>query len=77
MLNTTTTVGTSILGAITGQMLIPVPFVGAFIGSVIGGFLGDKGGKQINSWIEKKKFAELIKYLKNSQINEQYWECSP
>lgn len=57
MLSTTTTVGTSILGAITGQMLIPIPFVGALIGSVIGGFIGEKGGKHINSWIEKKKFG--------------------
>ena len=40
MLNTTTTVGTSILGAITGQMLIPIPVFGAFIGGVIGGFIG-------------------------------------
>jgi phage tail tape-measure protein len=45
MLNTTTTVGTSILGAITGQMLIPIPVLGALIGSIIGGYIGDKGGK--------------------------------
>jgi phage tail tape-measure protein len=64
MLNTTTTVGSSILGAITGQMLIPIPVVGALIGSVIGGFIGEKSGKQLNSWIEKKKFMESIQCLK-------------
>jgi len=51
MLNTGTTVGTSILGAIAGQVLIPIPFFGAMLGTVIGGYLGDKGGKSINSWI--------------------------
>jgi phage tail tape-measure protein len=64
MLNTTTTVGSSILGAITGQMLIPIPVVGALIGSGIGGFIGEKSGKQLNSWIEKKKFLESIQCLK-------------
>lgn len=51
MFGTTVTVGSSIAGAITGQMLIPIPVVGALIGSVIGGLIGDKSSKQINSWI--------------------------
>jgi hypothetical protein len=37
------TVGSSILGAFVGQALIPVPIVGALVGTVIGGFLGEKG----------------------------------
>jgi hypothetical protein len=77
MLNTTTTVGTSILGAITGQMLIPIPIVGALIGSIIGGYIGDKGGKQLNSWIEKQKFNETIKFLLKTQVDQQYWLCTP
>jgi len=56
-INTSATVGTSILGAIAGQMLIPIPIFGALIGTVIGGYLGDKGGKKINSFIETKKFG--------------------
>jgi hypothetical protein len=51
MFGTTVTVGSSIAGAITGQLLIPIPVVGALIGSVIGGLIGDKSSKQINSWI--------------------------
>jgi phage tail tape-measure protein len=77
MLKTSTTVGTSILGAITGQMLIPIPIVGALIGSVIGGFIGDRGGKQVSSWFEKKKFLETINYLHKSQLDEKYWLCTP
>lgn len=77
MLNTTTTVGSSILGAITGQMLIPIPVVGALIGSVLGGLIGDRGGKQINSWIEKKKFLETVKYLQQAQVDQQHWLCTP
>lgn len=77
MLGTTTTVGTSILGAITGQMLIPIPVVGALIGSVIGGLIGDRGGKQLNSWIEKKKFLETVKYLQAAQIDQEHWLCTP
>jgi phage tail tape-measure protein len=50
-------VGTSILGAIAGQMLIPIPFFGALIGTVIGGYLGDKGTKKITSVIENKRFG--------------------
>jgi len=60
MIEATTTVGSSLVGAMTGQILIPIPILGAFIGGVIGGLIGEKGGKQINSWITKKKFLNLI-----------------
>lgn len=33
-------VGTAIAGMTIGQILIPVPFLGAFVGGVVGGFLG-------------------------------------
>ncbi len=33
-------IGSSIAGGIIGQMLIPVPVLGALIGTAIGGFLG-------------------------------------
>lgn len=35
-----TSLGTSIAGGIIGQLLIPVPVLGALIGTAIGGFLG-------------------------------------
>lgn len=50
VLGTTATVGSSVLGAVTGQLLIPIPVVGALIGGAIGGFIGDKSTKQISSW---------------------------
>ncbi len=50
VLNTGATIGTSVMGAVAGQMLIPVPFLGALIGTVIGGMIGDKGCKQVNSY---------------------------
>ena len=56
-IKTGTTLGTSVLGGITGQMLIPIPILGALIGTVLGGYIGDKGGKHINSLMEKQKYA--------------------
>lgn len=49
--------GTSILGAIAGQMFIPIPILGALIGTAIGGYLGDRGTKKISSVIENKRLA--------------------
>ncbi len=39
-IDTATSVSSGILGAFVGQSLIPVPFLGAFIGGVVGGFVG-------------------------------------
>lgn len=77
MLSTSTTVGSSLLGAITGQMLIPIPVVGALIGSVVGGLIGEKGGRQLNSWLEKKKFLETVRYLRAAQVDQEHWLCTP
>jgi len=35
-----TSLGTSIAGGVIGQLLIPVPVLGALVGTAIGGFLG-------------------------------------
>jgi hypothetical protein len=37
-------------------MVIPIPFVGAFIGGMIGGFFGEKGSRQITSILTNKSF---------------------
>ena len=42
-----TSLGTSIAGGIIGQILIPVPVLGALIGTTIGGFLGERGSRKI------------------------------
>lgn len=41
-------VGTTLGGIMLGQAIIPVPFFGAFVGGVVGGFFGTKGMRKIN-----------------------------
>ncbi len=50
-LTATTSVGTSIIGGIIGQTLIPIPVFGALVGSVIGGFIGERGCRKITKII--------------------------
>lgn len=45
-----TSIGTSIAGGIIGQMLIPIPVVGALIGTAIGGFLGERGTRKVTNF---------------------------
>jgi hypothetical protein len=39
-IDTASSLGSGILGAFIGQSLIPVPIVGAFVGGLVGGFIG-------------------------------------
>lgn len=39
-IDTASSIGSGILGAFVGQTFIPVPILGAFVGSMIGGFIG-------------------------------------
>lgn len=41
-------VGTTMTGVALGSILIPVPFLGAFIGGVFGGYLGEKGTRELS-----------------------------
>jgi hypothetical protein len=50
-IDTASSVGSGILGAFIGQSLIPIPVVGAFIGGVVGGFVGELGGKAISNYL--------------------------
>jgi phage tail tape-measure protein len=47
-------IGSIVGGILLGQSIIPVPFLGAFIGGVIGGFYGRKGVKIINNIVMKQ-----------------------
>lgn len=38
-------IGSTIGGILLGQALLPIPFLGAFVGGVLGGFFGTKGVK--------------------------------
>ena len=49
-------IGSAVAGMALGQILIPIPFLGAFIGGVVGGFFGEKGSKSLASALEKGKF---------------------
>ena len=52
VVKTGATVGTSIVGALIGQTLIPIPVVGALVGTVVGGLMGERGCKKVTSMIE-------------------------
>ena len=57
---TTTTAGSTVAGALIGQSMIPIPVVGALIGSVVGGYFGDKGGKKISNYLDEKRLTEKV-----------------
>ena len=44
---------------------------------MIGGYLGDKGGKMINSWIEKRHVKKIITYLHKEQVDSCCWHDTP
>jgi hypothetical protein len=51
VVKTGATVGSSIVGALIGQTLIPIPIFGALVGTVVGGLLGERGCRQVSSMI--------------------------
>ena len=58
-----TKVGASLLGAVVGQTLIPIPIVGAFIGSVFGGFVGSVGATTLVEGLETIHFNHMVDNL--------------
>jgi uncharacterized membrane protein len=50
-IGTATSIGSGILGAAIGQTLIPIPVLGTFIG----GFLGEFGGRKICGLIDSAR----------------------
>jgi hypothetical protein len=43
--------------------MIPIPFVGALIGGVIGGYFGEKGSRTFTSILTNYELMKLINYL--------------
>lgn len=72
-IKTGATIGTSILGAFVGQALIPVPVVGALVGTVVGGLLGERGCREVTSMISSVKFENMIDYLERTIIQHNHW----
>ena len=46
-----TSIGSGLIGATIGQSLIPIPVLGASIGGLVGGFIGEFGARAIGSAI--------------------------
>jgi phage tail tape-measure protein len=69
-------VGTTVTGMIVGEILIPIPIVGALVGGVIGGYFGEKGSRSFKSILSNKQLISLISYLKGSVIENKCWKYS-
>lgn len=69
-------VGSTLGGIFVGQALIPVPFLGAFIGGVFGGFFGIKGVRKLTGTLAQFNFRDTISYLKAKQLNKSNWKCT-
>jgi hypothetical protein len=66
-------VGTTVTGMIVGEILIPIPVVGALVGGVIGGYLGEKGSRSFKSILSNKQLVALVEYLKSKVIGNNHW----
>lgn len=66
-------VGSTVAGMMLGQTLIPIPFLGIFVGGIIGGFLGKAGTNIMTKLMKKENYKNLIAYLLESIIEERYW----
>jgi hypothetical protein len=69
------TIGSSIVGALVGQALIPIPVVGALVGTVVGGLLGERGCREVTSMINSVHFERVVDYLGKNIREGCYWEA--
>ncbi|EGR32615.1 hypothetical protein IMG5_076450 [Ichthyophthirius multifiliis] len=60
---TGTSLGIGIGGTLLGQILIPIPVLGAAFGGLIGGFMGTLGANKIGELERKKKFEKLVEFI--------------
>ncbi|CAD8165952.1 unnamed protein product [Paramecium pentaurelia] len=73
----TLAISTSLVsGAIIGQALIPIPFVGGIVGGIIGGYLGNKGMTNYTKSRNEKKSLEMVLKLQLNQLQDGHWECN-
>lgn len=62
-------VGSTVTGMMIGEVVIPVPILGAFVGGVIGGYVGEKGSRELTAILNDKSFVKLISYLQIKVID--------
>jgi phage tail tape-measure protein len=53
-IKTSTSIGGGLLGAAIGQAILPIPFVGMFVGGVIGGYLSTIGSNKVFEFLKNK-----------------------
>lgn len=70
------TIGTTMSGIFIGQVAIPIPIVGAFVGGVCGGYFGTKSIRKINNFLSKTYFRDIIMYLKKTILTDSHWLCT-
>lgn len=69
-------VGSTLAGIFLGQLIIPVPFLGAFVGGVAGGYFGTKGVYRMNEFLDESNFRDTILYIKKKLVGGKYWKCT-
>jgi uncharacterized membrane protein len=57
------TVSTSLAGAVAGQVLIPIPILGAFVGATFGGIIGGYGTNAVTDKFQKFRVKRMISAL--------------
>lgn len=62
-LGTSSSVGSGIIGGFVGAAFIPIPVLGVFIGSLIGGFIGGVSSNAFMSYVDSSGFAKMIDRL--------------
>lgn len=75
-IKTSASIGGGLVGAAIGQTLIPIPFVGAFIGGVFGGFLSTIGSQKAFSFLSNKRAESIYHKLKSSINADGSWDYS-
>lgn len=72
-LSMTVTVGTSLGGAVAGQILIPVPVLGAFIGGMVGGLVGGFSTSAVLNKFQTFKVKRMMENMEKHQNPDGSW----
>ena len=65
LIGTGTGVSTSLVGAVCGSAMIPIPILGAMIGGFIGSMIAETTTLIIFEKFNEKKSAEIVKELES------------